>query len=218
MDDSRSREYGKIWFTVAIVAGLGLGNILSLHVSPYLFDYDKEMRFLRSYDEFRDVAWEISQGFRPDGYRVVGVPERRVDSHIVLVSPGWYANGNDYGFAVPLALQENGWFTTQVGLAYADDEDGFAIVVDMVFARKDQEMGKKPVAFPVSRIARGGRELLPPDWVFVASHDNMLLFFQLRPIIQPGSQASIDAYPYEWIEKAQSFVAEFQLFMDKKGL
>ncbi|HOB31113.1 MAG TPA: hypothetical protein PLF08_06400 [Bacillota bacterium] len=216
MDDSRSHRYGKLWFAVAIIAGIGLGNILSLHVSPYLFDYDKEMRFLRSYDEFRDVVWEIGEGFRPDGYRVIGVPERRVDSHVVFVSPGWYANGNKYGFAVPLALQENAWFTTQVALAYADDEDGFAIVVNMVFARR--EMGKKPVAFPISRVARGASELLPPDWLFVASHDNMLLFFQLLPIIQPGSEASIDAYPYQWVEKAQSFVSEFQLFMDKQGL
>ncbi|HON87593.1 MAG TPA: hypothetical protein PLK53_05580 [Bacillota bacterium] len=216
MDDSCSHRYGKIWFTVAIIAGFGLGNILSMHVSPYLFGYDKEMRFLRSYDEFRDVVWEISQGFRPDGYRVIGVPERRVDSHVVFVSPGWYANGNKYGFAVPLALQENAWFTTQLALAYADDEDGFAIVVNMVFARR--EMGEKPIAFPISHVARGASELLPPDWLFVASHDNMLLFFQLLPIIQPGSEASIDAYPYQWVEKAQSFVSEFQLFMDKQGL
>ena len=67
------------------------------------------------------------------------------------------ANGNKYGFAVPLALQKTLGSRLQPRLfPYTDDEDGFAIVVNMVFARR--KWGKALYAPPISHVARGASE------------------------------------------------------------
>jgi len=203
----------KTWFAVALVAGLVSGYVASSAVSRGLFN--DEARFNARYQKFRRMAWEVSQGFCPDGYRVLGKPEQPADSFVVMVTSGWYGNGNEYNTAVPLALGQNGWLTTQVGLAYVRDECGYAITVHMVFT--PQDLGREALALPVAGLARGAGGVVPPDWRFVATRDNVLFFFQVVPVLDKDAGGATESYPIEWIDAAYSFVRELRRFLDERN-
>ncbi|MBE3519957.1 MAG: hypothetical protein IMW97_06615 [Firmicutes bacterium] len=196
-----------------LVLGVVVGYVLASLVIPYFLDQDT--RTERLYERFRRMTWEVNRNFRPKGYRVYGELGDPNDSHVNAVPSGWYGNGNTYGTAVSLALEQNASNTTQVSLAYVDETDSFAIVVHMVFTTR--RLGRKTVAFPVAERARGP-DVFPPDWHLVCSRDNVLFFFQIVPAGEGRESGALEQYPVEWVTKGLSFIDGLRRFLDERNL
>lgn len=156
------------------------------------------------YEDFRAMWWSISEGFCPEGFRVVGRLDSPVDSHSVVVPPEWYAPSPE---ASALVYEQDYWRTTQRNLGWVNDTEGYAMIVHMVFTDKD--WGRGPLAFPTAN-ALADIDSFRADWHFVGTRDNVVFFFQMVPL-DPSLSTQ---YPRDWIERCFDFVGEFRQYLD----
>jgi len=196
--------------TVALLSAFGLGWLGHAGlVSAHSADGDE------MYEEYRAMWWSVAQGFCPDGFRLVGKPDTPLDSHSFAAPVEWY--GPSAPYAEGLFYKQDCWRTTQRSLGWVNDEEGYGIVVHMVFTEGD--WGRGALAFPVGNSLYGPApeltplNLFPPEWHFVGTRDNVVFFFQLLPLREVQVE-STSIPPREWITRCCRFIGEFRQFLD----
>jgi len=188
---------------IALLIGVGLGWMGHAVLDSWHLD-TAGTNGAQMYEAYRDMFRSVAQSFCPDDLRLVGNTDP-LTAHSCVVPPEWY--GPTAPHASSLLYEGHPSRPTQHSLGWVNDEEGYVIIVHMVFTKTD--LGRGPLAFP-SCNALVSPDAFRPDWNFVGTRDNVVFFFQLAPL----EGVELAEYPNEWVERCCLFIEELRQFLD----